>query len=79
MKTRIQKLGDDLVLAIPADIASQLGFTDGSEVEVAIQGGLLVAYPPGEPYTLEEMLEGMTEDKLHGEIDFGPPVGRELL
>ena len=27
---------------------------------------------------LNEMLEKITPDKLHGEIDFGEPVGREI-
>jgi antitoxin MazE len=80
MKTRIQKHGDDLFLLIPQDIAAQLGVTDGSKVEVAIESGRLVVYPPGQrPITLEEMLEGVTDDQLHGEIDFGPPVGQELI
>jgi antitoxin MazE len=79
-KPRIQKVGDHLLLPIPPHIAAQLGFTDGSEVEVAIQLGRLVVYPPGKrPYTLEEALEHMTDDQLHGEIDLGPPVGRELI
>jgi len=36
--------------------------------------------PPKKPkYTLEELLEDMREEHLHGEIDFGPPVGKEVI
>jgi antitoxin component of MazEF toxin-antitoxin module len=28
-------------------------------------------------YTLAQLLAGVTSKNLHGEIDFGPPVGRE--
>jgi antitoxin component of MazEF toxin-antitoxin module len=39
----------------------------------------LVAYPLGRRrYTLEEMLEGITDENVHPEVDFGPPVGKEI-
>jgi antitoxin MazE len=80
MKARIHNLGDDLVLEIPPDIAAQLGFTDGAEVETYLELGRLVVYPPGQRrYTVEELLEGVTDDQLHPEVDTGPPVGREIL
>ena len=28
---------------------------------------------------LEELLEGINEDNLHGEIDWGKPVGKEII
>ena len=28
---------------------------------------------------LEELLEGVTEDNIHGEIDWGKPVGKEII
>jgi antitoxin MazE len=63
-----------------SNIASYLGFTDGAEVEVAVEIGRLVAYPLGRRrYTLEEMLEGITDENVHPEVDFGPPVGKEIL
>jgi hypothetical protein len=30
------------------------------------------------PYTLEELLAGVTQENLHPEIDTGSPVGREV-
>ncbi len=30
-------------------------------------------------YTLEELLAGVTKANLHGEVSFGPPVGKEVL
>ena len=79
MKTHIQKLGDGLALVIPPEVASRLGLADGAEVEVAVETGRLVIYPPGiRRYTLEEMLEGITDENIHPGVDSGPPVGREL-
>ena len=30
------------------------------------------------PYTLEELLAGVTNENLHPETDTGPPVGKEV-
>ena len=30
-------------------------------------------------YTLEELLESVNEGNLHDEIDFGEPVGKEII
>jgi antitoxin component of MazEF toxin-antitoxin module len=39
--------------------------------------------PPKNPkkpkYTLEKLLEALTPEQLHGEIDFGAPVGKEII
>jgi antitoxin component of MazEF toxin-antitoxin module len=30
-------------------------------------------------YTLEELLEGINDENLHGETDFGEDVGKEIV
>jgi antitoxin MazE len=30
-------------------------------------------------FDLERLLEGITKENLHGEVDFGKPVGNEAL
>jgi hypothetical protein len=42
-------------------------------------GGLTVGPAARPRYTLDELLAPVTPDNLHGEVDFGPPVGREIL
>ena len=37
------------------------------------------AKPGGKPPSLRELLKGITEKNIHAEVDFGPPVGKELL
>lgn len=29
-------------------------------------------------YTTEELLAGVTDDNIHGETDWGPPIGKEV-
>jgi antitoxin component of MazEF toxin-antitoxin module len=35
--------------------------------------------PTRREYTLEELVRNITSDNRHEEMDFGPPVGREIL
>src|SRR5581483_6977329 len=42
--------------------------------------GLEMSEPPSEPpLTLEELVSRITDENRHEEIDWGPPVGREIL
>ena len=34
---------------------------------------------PKAKYTLDELLEGVNENNLLGEVDFGEPVGKEII
>jgi antitoxin MazE len=49
-------------------------------VDVREEGGRIVIEPiqPGE-YDLDQLIAAITPENLHGEIDFGPPVGKEAL
>lgn len=78
MQTRVQKWGDSLALPIPREVASQAGLAEDTLVEVSLdQGRLIVTPSPRRRLTLEELMRGVTDENIHAEIDFGPPVGRE--
>jgi antitoxin MazE len=49
-------------------------------VEVREENGRIVIEPISpDKYDLAHLLSGITSENLHSEIDFGPPVGKELL
>jgi antitoxin MazE len=50
------------------------------EVEVREEAGRIVIAPvrPAE-YRLADLIAGITDENRHDEVDFGPPVGTELL
>ncbi|MFP5284515.1 MAG: AbrB/MazE/SpoVT family DNA-binding domain-containing protein [Thermoanaerobaculia bacterium] len=77
MKAKIEKRGGELILRIPERVAEALELEEGTEVELARLGGSLLVTPSSVP-SLEDLLEQVTEEKLHGEIETGPPVGREI-
>lgn len=79
MQSNIVKWGNSLALRVPASLAKELDVNAGSPVELLVTDGkLVVSLPKSVPfYTLEELLDGITEDNLHGEISVGPAVGNE--
>ncbi len=78
MQTRIQKWGNSLALRIPKSFAQEIGLDQDATVNVSLEDGRLVVVPVAEPpLTLEQLLEQITEDNIHHEIDTGPAVGEE--
>jgi antitoxin MazE len=78
MLVRISRWGNSLALRIPAPFAEETGIESGSEVDRALEEGRLVITPRRvRPYALDELLEGVTDDNLHREIDTGAPRGSE--
>ncbi|MEX2119889.1 MAG: AbrB/MazE/SpoVT family DNA-binding domain-containing protein [Pirellulales bacterium] len=78
MKTRIQKWGNSLALRIPKSCAEEAHVTQDSVVNISVEDGALIVRPiePTRP-TLEELLAEVTDSNIHGEVDYGPPTGRE--
>ncbi|HEY0557995.1 MAG TPA: AbrB/MazE/SpoVT family DNA-binding domain-containing protein [Thermoanaerobaculia bacterium] len=77
MKTRVQMWGNSLAVRIPKPFAAQAGLEQQSEVDVAVVDGALVITPSPAP-VLSDLLALVTDENLHGEIDSGSPVGREV-
>ncbi|MCS6497142.1 hypothetical protein NX905_23145 [Burkholderia thailandensis] len=77
--------GIDVFLGILKDKTNgaRLSIEEINEViaEAGAEAGMggLTVHPAARPrYTLDELLASVTPDNLHGEVDFGPPVGREI-
>lgn len=78
MKTKIQRWGNSLAVRIPKTFAEEVGFDDGSSVEMRmVKGGLLVEPSAAWAPTLDELLDGITESNRHDEVDTGPAQGSE--
>ena len=79
MRVRIQKWGNSLALRIPKPFAEEAGVKEGAAVDLAVVDGKLVAAPLlVRKYSLAKLLAGVTKKNLHGEVDSGLPVGREV-
>jgi 2-polyprenyl-3-methyl-5-hydroxy-6-metoxy-1,4-benzoquinol methylase/antitoxin component of MazEF toxin-antitoxin module len=60
-----------------AELMSEAGFVDVERIDDRFFQPLLVAMRP--MYTLAELLDGVTEENLHPETDWGRPVGNEII
>ena len=79
METRIGKWGNSLALRIPQSVAVQTGITLNAAVELTPRGEQLVVSVLKRPgQELDDLLSGVSEDNLHGEIETDPSVGGEV-
>lgn len=78
MKTQLAKWGNSLGLRIPRAVALDARVAEGDEVEVTVEDGAIVVRPAVRRYTLEELIDGITPSNKHQELDWGPPVGKEI-
>ncbi len=79
MKVQIQKWGNSLALRIPKSFALESKIKQGSSVEVSLESGKIIVFPIAENgISLDEMLAQVTPENLHGEIDTGSSVGKEI-
>lgn len=78
MQARIQKWGDSLALRIPKSYAAETKLEPNTMVELTLQDGKLVIAPVQQGWTLDALLAQVTEENLHGEQDYGPPLPKSL-
>ncbi len=79
MQTKIKKWGNSLALRIPKSFALNANLRQDELVDITIDKERIIITPIGQKeYSLDELLAGVSEDNLHGEIDTGIPVGKEI-
>ena len=78
MPQTIVKWGNSLGLRIPQSIAEQIKLSEGSQVVLEVIDGNLVIKPKRTKYSLDALLEDITQENLHGETDTGRSVGNEI-
>ena len=79
VRIRVQKCGNSLALRIPKPFAQDTGVTEGTIVGLSVSEGRLVAVPiRARKLRLRDLLVQVTNTNLHGEIETGRAVGREV-
>ena len=78
MPQTIVKWGNSLGLRIPQSIAEQIKLSEGSQVVLEVVDGNLVIKPKRTKYSLDALLEDITQENLHEETDTGRSVGNEI-
>jgi antitoxin MazE len=79
MHAKVQRWGNSLAVRIPKVFAQDVGLEEDSPIEISVRRGeVVIASSPPPALTLEALLNGITDENLHGEINTGPAVGNEV-
>jgi antitoxin MazE len=77
MLTKVQKWGNSLAVRLPKALTDEIDIHSDSPVEIVVRDNAIILRPAKRTYNLDELLGGITPENLHGEHDFGDPVGKE--
>ncbi|ENG8827657.1 AbrB/MazE/SpoVT family DNA-binding domain-containing protein [Salmonella enterica] len=76
----VKKWGNSPSVRLPVAIMQAASLSVDDTVEIAVENGRIVIVPVrAKEYSLETLLAGITPDNIHERVDFGAPVGKELL
>lgn len=79
MAATVAKWGNSLAIRIPQNLAKEIQLAEGAEIDISVVDGTLVIKPRSRKrYSLDELIEGITPENLHAEIDSGIVVGNEV-
>ena len=77
MKVKLSRWGNSLAVRIPSGIATEASLREGNALSIEYANGALRLTPVEDAPQLADLVSRITADNLHGEIDFGSPVGKE--
>lgn len=80
MITEIKKWGNSQGLRISREMLAELRVAVGDKVDLSLRNGSLVITPARRVrggHNLRDLIRRIPKDYKPGELDWGPPVGRE--
>ena len=77
MEAVVRKWGNSLGIRFPVYLTRELLLEDGSFVDISKKGKTVIIQPKNKN-KLSEMLEKITKQNIHKEIETGSPVGKEI-
>lgn len=81
MITKVQKWGNSQGVCLSKEVLSHVEMKIGDAVEVAVRDGVVVVTPVHRVrggVDLKQLVRAMPDDYEPSELDWGPPVGREV-
>ncbi len=77
MPVTLQRWGNSIGARLPKPTLEQVGLAEGSQVEVVVEGDHLVVRR--QRLKLADLLAQCRPENRPDPVDFGPPVGREII
>jgi len=79
MESKVKKWGNSLGVRIPKSFSTQAGITEGSSIEINIDGDKITIAPKHKnEYSIDELVSMISEDNVHYEIKTDGPIGNEI-
>lgn len=76
MKVQISKWGNSLAVRIPKSVAETAGLQEGCELDMTATDTEVRL--KRREYSLESLLQNVTPENLHSEVEWGEPIGKEV-
>jgi antitoxin MazE len=79
--SKVSRWGNSLGVRIPREGIEKLHLKDGESVDLEIGSDSITIRRSRQrkKWTEAELLRGVTPDMVGGELDWGPPVGKEAM
>jgi antitoxin MazE len=81
VKVEFLKWGNSLALRVPKAFAEEIGAVAGKRAEMTAAHGVLVVKVAKRKkrrrYDLQRLINGITDENRHAEIEWGPRLGNE--
>ncbi len=79
MKSTVQKWGNSLAIRVPKSFASEIDLYQGAEIDLVLLENKIQIKPiKKKKITLDDLLNQVTEENIHNEVDTGTPSGKEI-
>ena len=79
MTVIVKKWGNSASVRIPASVMAAARLSLDQAVDVREEAGRIVIEPiREEAFNIGDLIAGITDENLHGAVNFGAPVGREI-
>lgn len=79
MRIFAKKWGNSLGIRIPSEIAKKTGISENSPIELRVEEDHVELHVlPRIKFSLEELVDRITDENRHEETDFGKPQGGEF-
>ena len=77
----LQKWGNSDGVRLPKKVIKAAKLKLDQQLVVSLKGQSIILTPvqSDDDFTLDKMLEGVTPENVHGEFDWGPDVGAEII
>ncbi|MCA6221096.1 AbrB/MazE/SpoVT family DNA-binding domain-containing protein [Photorhabdus antumapuensis] len=76
----IKKWGNSPSVRLPIAVMKMASLSVDDTVNISVEDGKVVIVPvKAKEYNLDALLAGIKDENIHAEVDFGAPVGKEIL